>query len=82
MFFGVLGPTLVTLGAILGLKSLYYGLKSNVHDIIWSLRTNLENYRKIDFYLMRGYAQCASSKGQTVKKPRFLTIFTKQRRQK
>ena len=60
MFFGVLGPTLVTLGAILGLKSLYYGLKSHVHEIIWSLRTNLENYRKIDFYLMRGYAQCAA----------------------
>ena len=49
----------MTLGAILGLKSLYYGLKSHVHEIIWSLRTNLENYRKIDFYLMRGYAQCA-----------------------
>ena len=29
-------------------------------EIIWSLRSNIENYIKIDFYLMRGYAQCAA----------------------
>ena len=56
-----LGPTLVTLGAILGKKSHFYGLKSPIFVIIWSLRTNIEIYMKIDFYLMRGYAQCASS---------------------
>ena len=54
-----LGPTLVTLGAILGKKSHFYGLKSPIFVIIWSLRTNIEIYIKIDFYLMRGYAQCA-----------------------
>ena len=54
-----LGPTLVTLGAILGKKSHFYGLKSPIFVTIWSLRTNIEIYIKIDFYLMRGYAQCA-----------------------
>ena len=55
-----LGPTLVTLGAILGKKSHFYGLKLPIFVIIWSLRTNIEIYIKIDFYLMRGYAQCAT----------------------
>ena len=55
-----LGPTLVTLGAILGKKSHFYGLKSPIFVIIWSLRATIEIYIKIDFYLMRGYAQCAS----------------------
>ena len=54
-----LGPTLVTLGAILGKKSHFYGLKSPIFVTIWSLRTNIEIYIKIDFYLMREYAQCA-----------------------
>ena len=54
-----LGPTLVTLGAILGKKSHFYGLKSPIFVTIWSLRTNIEIYTKIDFYLMRVYAQCA-----------------------
>ena len=47
-----LGPTLVTLGAILGKKSHFYGLKSPIFVTIWSLRTNIEIYIKIDFYLM------------------------------
>ena len=55
-----LGPTLVTLEAILGKKSHFYGLKSPIFVTIWSLRTNIEIYIKIDFYLMRGYAQCAT----------------------
>ena len=55
-----LGPTLVTLGAILGKKSHFYGLKSPIFVIIWSLRTNIEIYIKIYFYLMREYAQCAT----------------------
>ena len=53
-----LGPTLVTLGAILGKKSHFYGLKSPIFVIIWSLRSTIEVHMKIDFYLMRGYAQC------------------------
>ena len=56
-----LGPTLVTLGAILGKKSHFYGLKLPIFVIIWSLRTNIEIYIKIYFYLMREYAQCATA---------------------
>ena len=55
-----LGPTLVTLGAILGKKSHFYGLKLPIFVTIWSLRTNIEIYIKIDFHLMREYAQCAT----------------------
>ena len=67
-----LGPTLVTLGAILGKKSHFYGLKSPIFVIIWSLRTNIEIYIKIDFYLMREYAQCATTEKRAVgRRPEF-----------
>ena len=51
----------MTLGAILGTKLHFYGLKLPKFVIIWSLRTNIEIYIKINFYLMRGYAHCAAA---------------------
>ena len=50
----------MTLEAILDMKLQFYDLKSHVRVIVWSLRVIREILIKIEFYLMRGYAQCAA----------------------